>query len=95
MTLPVAKEQTIIATFERAQARQKMHEYTHSMMKKIHRDNRPLLEALCIILDGFKLDERSTCTAMTMMGLMYDALNTQAETDELHDMFGEGENDDA
>ena len=95
MTLPVAKEKTIIATFERAQARQKMDEYTHGMMNKMHRDNRPLLEALCIILDGFKLDERSTCTAMTMMGLMYDALNTQAETDELNEMFGEGENDDA
>ena len=93
--LPQCKEKTIIATFERAQARQKMDEYTHAMMTKMHKENRPLLEALCIILDGFKLDERSTCTAMTMMGLMYDALNTQAETDELNEMFGEGENDDA
>jgi len=30
---------------------------------------------------------------MTMMGLMYDALNTQAETNELNDLFGEGEAD--
>ena len=91
--LPQCEEQTIIATFERAQARQKIDEYTHTMMKKMHKDNRPLLEALCIILDGFKLDERSTCHAMTMMGLMYDALNTQAETNELNDLFGEGEAD--
>ena len=91
--LPQCKEKTIIATFERAQARHKMDEYTHAMMKKMHKDNRPLLEALCIVLDGFKLDERSTCTSMTMMGLMYDALNTQAETNELNEMFGEGDDD--
>ena len=91
--LPQCEEKTIIATFERAQARHKIDEYTHAMMKKMHSDNRPLLEALCIILDGFKLDERSTCHAMTMMGLMYDALNTQAETNELNDLFGEGETD--
>ena len=93
--LPQCEEKTIIATFERAQARQRMDEYTHSMMKKMHKDNRPLLEALCIILDGFKLDARSTCTAMTVMGLMYDALNTQSETNELHEMFAEDETDDA
>ena len=93
MTLPQCQEKTIIATFERAQARQKMDEYTHSMMKKMHKDTRPLLEALCIILDGFDLDERSTCSSMTMMGLMYDCLNTQGETDELNAMFGEGETD--
>ena len=93
MTLPQCEEKTITATFERAEARQKMHEYTHSMMKKMHKDNRPLLEALCIILDGFKLDERSTCYTMTIMSLMYDALNTQAETNDLNEMFGEGDDD--
>ena len=93
MTLPQCEEKTIIATFERAQARHKIDEYTPAMMKKMHSDTRPLLEALCIILDGFDLDERSTCTSMTMMGLMYDALNTQAETNELNDLCGECEND--
>jgi hypothetical protein len=93
--LPRCEEKTIVATFERAETRQNMGEYTHSMMKRMHRENRPLLEALCLILSGFKLDERSTCTSMTMMGLMYDALNTQAETNELNDLFGEGETDDA
>ena len=39
--LPKCEEKTIIATFERAQARQKIDEYTHSMMKKMHKDNRP------------------------------------------------------
>ena len=91
--LPKCDEKTITATFEMAQARHKIDEYTHAMMKKMHKDNRSLLEALCIILDGFKLDERSTCHAMTMMGLMYDVLNTQAETNELNEMFGEGETD--
>ena len=91
--LPKCDEKTITATFERAQARHKIDEYTHAMMKKIHRENRPLLESLCLILDGFKLDERSTCHAMTMMGLMYDVLNTQAETNELNDLFGEGDDD--
>ena len=91
--LPQCDEKTITATFERAQARHKIAEYTHAMMKKIHRENRPLLESLCLILDGFKLDERSTCHAMTMMGLMYDVLNTQAETNELNEMFGEGDDD--
>ena len=91
--LPVVEEKTISATFDRAQARHKIDECTHQMMKKIHKENRPLLESLCLILDGFKLDERSTCHAMTMMGLMYDVLNTQAETNELNDLFGEGETD--
>ena len=91
--LPVVEEKTIVATFDRAQARQKIDEYTHAMMKKIHKENRPLLESLCLILDGFKLDERATCHTMTMMGLMYDCLNTQAETNELNDLFGEGEPD--
>ena len=94
--LPTVEEKTIIATFGRAQARHKIDEYTHAMMTKMHKENRPLLEALCLILDGFKLDERSTCHAMTMMSLMYDCLNTQGETNELHEMFGEeGETDDA
>ena len=91
--LPQCEEKTVIATFERAQSRHKIDEYTHTMMKKMHKDNRPLLEALCIVLDGFKLDEQATCHAMTMMGLMYDCLNTQGETDELNAMFGEGETD--
>ena len=91
--LPQCEEKTIVATVERAQARQKIDEYTHAMMKKMHKDNRPLLEALCIILDGFKLDDRSACHTMTIMGLMYDALNTQAETNELNDLFGEGDDD--
>ena len=51
--LPKCDEKTITATFERAQARHKIDEYTHAMMKKIHRENRPLLDSLCLILDGF------------------------------------------
>ena len=93
--LPVVEEKTISATFERAEARHRIDEYTHLMMKKMHRENRPLLESLCVILDGFKLDEKATGRALTMMSLMYDCLNTQGETDELHEMFGEGETDDA
>jgi len=92
--LPVVEEKTISATFDRAQARHKIDEYTHQMMKKIHKENRPLLESLCLILDGFKLGDKASCHAMTMMGLMYDCLNTQGETDELNEMFGEGEADD-
>ena len=92
--LPVVEEKTICATFERAQARHGMNEYTHSMLNKIHEENRPLLESLCVILDGFKLDEKATCHTMTMMGLMYDCLNTQAETNDLNELFGEGEADD-
>ena len=92
--LPVVAEKTICATFDRAQARHKIDEYTHQMMKKIFKENRPLLESLCLILDGFKLDEKATCHTMTMMGLMYDCLNTQAETNDLNELFGEGEADD-
>jgi len=93
--LPVVEEKTIVATFDRAQARHKIDEYTHAMMKKMHKENQPLLESLCIILSGFNLDDRATGRALTMMSLMYDCLNTQGETNELNDMFGEGETDDA
>ena len=50
--LPQCEEKTIIATFERAQARQKIDEYTHSMMKKMHKDNRPLLKPCVSSLTG-------------------------------------------
>ena len=93
--LPVVEEKTICATFERAEARHRIDEYTHLMMKKMHKENRPLLESLCIILSGFKLDDRASGHALTMMSLMYDCLNTQGETNELNEMFGEGETDEA
>ena len=78
--LPKCEEKILLATFERAHAHQE-DEYTYAILKKMQKDNRELLEALCIRLDGFNLDERSTLTAMTMMCLMYDALNTQGEAD--------------
>lgn len=93
--LPKVDEKTVVATMDRAQSRTGIQDYTLGMMKKMHKENTPMLQALCVLIDGFGLDERSSLTTMTAIGLMYDCLTTQIESDELNDMFGEGELPDA
>lgn len=93
MTLPKPTVKTIVATFERAQQREGIDEYTMRMVLAMNRENPHLMGAIMTLLDGFvkleELDDQLAVRCMTCMSLMYDCMKTQLESDELNEMFGE------
>ncbi len=100
MTLPKATVNTIVATFERAQQREGIDEYTMRMVKVMHEENEPLISSVMTLLHGFMVNDEleddkganvMAVRCITALGLMYDCMKTQAESDELSEMFLEDE----
>ena len=89
MTMPVVNIETIMATFERAEQRHSVAEYSAKILKKLHKENPKLTQGLCAAVSGMAQDEESLALAMLACGLMYDCLKTQEETDELNEIYGE------
>ena len=74
---------------ERAQQRCEMGDYAKGMMDLIHSENKDLCESLCFCIASMNLDDRSNTCAVAVMGLMYDAIKTQIESDELRQIIGD------
>ena len=89
MTMPVVNMETIMATFERAEQRHSVAEYSAKILIKMHKDNPKLTQGLCAAVSGMAQDEESLALAMLACGLMYDCLKTQEETEELNEIYGE------
>ena len=89
MTMPVVNIETIMATFERAEQRHSVAEYSAKILIKMHTENPKLTQGLCAAVSGMAQDEESLALAMLACGLMYDCLKTQEETDELNEIYGE------
>ena len=88
-SVPVVKAECISAVVERAQKRSEMGDYAMNMMNVIHSENKDLCESICFAIAAMNLDDRSNTCAVTVMGLMYDAIKTQIESDELREIFGD------
>ena len=89
MTMPVVNMETIMATFERAEQRHSVAEYSAKILIKMHKENPKLTQGLCSSVSGMAQDEESLALAMLACGLMYDCLKTQEETEELNEIYGE------
>ena len=89
MAMPVVNMETIMATFERAEHRHSVAEYSAKILIKMHKENPKLTQGLCAAVSGMAQDEEALALAMLACGLMYDCLKTQEETDELNEIYGE------
>ena len=89
MTMPVVNMETIMATFERAEQRHSVAEYSAKTLIKMHKENPTLTQGLCAAVSGMAQDEETIALAMLACGLMYDCLKTQEEADELNEIYGE------
>ena len=89
MTMPVVNIETIMETFERAEQRHSVAEYSAKILIKMHKENPKLTQGLCAAVSGMAQDEEALALAMLACGLMYDCLKTQEETDELNEIYGE------
>ena len=87
--MPIVKTECVSAVIDRARQRSEMGDYAAKMMGMIHSENKDLCESICFCIAAMNLDERSTTCAITVMGLMYDTIKTQIESDELKLIFGE------
>ena len=89
MTMPVVNMVTSMATFERAEQRHSVAEYSAKILIKMHKENPKLTQGLCAAVSGMAQDEETIALAMLACGLMYDCLKTQEEADELNEIYGE------